>query len=786
MKVADGFWLSKKGYEVNYASQAYKVETTENAIKVLATHYTVMNRGMTLGGPNLEITYSSTCENTIKVHIDHYRGGLDNIPRFELNEDPNFKPVINRSEDSVELISGDTKVVIRIADDWDVQFYYKDRHLTGGAWRSTSIIHENQFHANARMELQEDDQDFNYPQDPNRTYIREQLKTDIGECIYGFGEKFTPFVKNGQVVEIWNSDGGTCSDQSYKNIPFYISSKSYGVFVNSSDKVSFEVNSDTVSKVTFTQPGEELEYFIIGGENLEDVLKHYTDLTGKPSLPPAYTFGLWLSTSFTTSYDEETVTSFIDGMKDRKIPLQVFHFDCFWMKEYEWCNFEWDKDMFPDPEGLLKRLHDRGLEICVWINSYVGQQSKLFDIGKEKGYFIKNLDGSVYQSDMWQPGMAIVDFTNPEACEWFKGLLKKLFDMGVNNIKTDFGERIPTKVKYFNGKDPIKMHNYYTYLYNKCVFEALEEYYGKDKACLFARSATVGGQKFPVHWGGDCYAEYSAMSETLRGGLSLCSSGFGFFSHDMGGFEATAPADVYKRWCAFGLLSTHSRLHGSTSYRVPWVYDEDGDTEACDVLRHYTVLKGRLMPYLWAQANKTHTEGVPMMRSMIIAFSDDTACKYLDQQYMLGDNLCIVPVMNEEGIAEFYVPDNGTWTDIQSGETYEGGKYYTRKCDYFQTPILARPNSIVTYGNFDAEDKMTVVYDYLQDAEAVVYGLEDGKTAQATIFDSESNKITDITATRNGNVITVSYAATDKSFKVTAEGKTVEAKAGSTSVEITL
>ena len=786
MKVADGFWLSKKGYEVNYASQAYKVETTENAIKVLATPYTVMNRGMTLGGPNLEITYSSTCENTIKVHIDHYRGGLDNIPRFELNEDPNFKPVINRSEDSVELISGDTKVVIRIADDWDVQFYYKDRHLTGGAWRSTSIIHENQFHANARMELQEDDQDFNYPQDPNRTYIREQLKTDIGECIYGFGEKFTPFVKNGQVVEIWNSDGGTCSDQSYKNIPFYISSKSYGVFVNSSDKVSFEVNSDTVSKVTFTQPGEELEYFIIGGENLEDVLKHYTDLTGKPSLPPAYTFGLWLSTSFTTSYDEQTVTSFIDGMKDRKIPLQVFHFDCFWMKEYEWCNFEWDKDMFPDPEGLLKRLHDRGLEICVWINSYVGQQSKLFDIGKEKGYFIKNLDGSVYQSDMWQPGMAIVDFTNPEACEWFKGLLKKLFDMGVNNIKTDFGERIPTKVKYFNGKDPIKMHNYYTYLYNKCVFEALEEYYGKDKACLFARSATVGGQKFPVHWGGDCYAEYSAMSETLRGGLSLCSSGFGFFSHDMGGFEATAPADVYKRWCAFGLLSTHSRLHGSTSYRVPWVYDEDGDTEACDVLRHYTVLKGRLMPYLWAQANKTHTEGVPMMRSMIIAFSDDTACKYLDQQYMLGDNLCIVPVMNEEGIAEFYVPDNGTWTDIQSGETYEGGKYYTRKCDYFQTPILARPNSIVTYGNFDAEDKMTVVYDYLQDAEAVVYGLEDGKTAQATIFDSESNKITDITATRNGNVITVSYAATDKSFKVTAEGKTVEAKAGSTSVEITL
>ncbi|MDE7051599.1 MAG: alpha-xylosidase [Lachnospiraceae bacterium] len=778
MKVADGFWLSKKGYNVNYASQAYKVETTANSIKVLATPYTVKNRGMTLGGPNLEITYTSTSENIIKVHIDHYRGGLDNIPQFELNEDTGYVPSITRTEDEVIMVTGDTKLVIKTGDEWDVAYYYKDKYLTGGAWRSTSIISESQFTANARLNLQEDDEFFNYPQDAHTTYIREQLKTDIGECIYGFGEKFTPFVKNGQVVETWNNDGGTCSDQSYKNIPFYISSKSYGIFVNSSDKVSFEVNSDTVSKVTFTLPGEQLEYFVIGGSNLEHVLENYTTLTGKPALPPAYSFGLWLSTSFTTSYDEETVNSFIDGMAERKIPLQVFHFDCFWMKEYEWCNFEWDKDMFPDPEGMLKRLHDKGLEICVWINSYIGQQSKLFDIGKENGYFIKNPDGSVFQSDLWQPGMAIVDFTNPEACDWYKGLLKTLFDMGVNNIKTDFGERIPTKCTYYNGMDPVKMHNYYTYLYNKVIFEALEEYYGKDKACLFARSATVGGQKFPVHWGGDCYADYSAMSETLHGGLSLCSSGFGFFSHDMGGFEATAPADIYKRWCAFGCLSTHSRLHGSTSYRVPWAYDD----EACDVLRHYVNIKGSLMPYLWAQANKTHITGIPMMRSMIVAFTGETACKYLDQQYMLGDSLCIVPVMNEAGTAEFYLPDCGTWTDIQSGETYEGGRYYSKTCDYFQTPILVRPNSIITFGDFD----MDVVYDYLDNAEAVIYGLEDGKTAETAIYDSEANKITDITATRNGNVITVSYAATDKNFKVTAYGKTAEAKAGTTSVEINI
>lgn len=779
MKFANGFWVTQKGYDVKFASQPYEITTTKNSITVLVTSAVIENRGMTLQGPNLEITYSSTCEDTIKVHTVHYKGGLDNSPHYELNEDANFQPVINDTEEYIEMISGNTKVVISKSA-WDVQFYYKDRHLTGNTWRATSYITENQYNLDARKELNKDNDFFDYPVTDNASYLREQLKTDIGECIYGFGEKFTPFVKNGQNVEIWNSDGGTCTDQGYKNIPFYISSKSYGVLVNSSDKVSFEVMSDTVSRVTFTVPGEELEYFVIGGENLEDVLKNYTNLTGKPALPPAYSFGLWLSTSFTTNYDEETINSFIDGMADRDIPLQVFHFDCFWMKEFEWCNFEWDTRQFPNPPAMLKRLHDKGLEVCVWINSYIGQRSKLFDIGKEKGYFIKNLDDSVFQTDFWQPGMAIVDFTNPEACDWYKGLLKQLFEMGVNNIKTDFGERIPTKCKYYNGMDPVKMHNYYTYLYNKCVFEALEEFYGKDKACLFARSATVGGQKFPVHWGGDCYAEYSAMAETVRGGLSLCSTGFGFFSHDIGGFEATAPADVYKRWCAFGLMSTHSRLHGSSSYRVPWNFDE----ESCDVLRFYTKLKGRLMPYLWAQAIKTHEVGVPMMRSMVIAFSNDPACKYLDAQYMLGDNLLIAPVMNEEGIVEFYVPE-GTWYDIITNDVYEGGRYYTRTCNYFEMPILARPNSIITLGEFATNN---VVYDYLNNAEATIYSLEDGKTATATIYDSEANKLTDITATRSGNVIEVTYAATDKSFTVAVAGteKKATAAAGSTSVSITL
>ena len=518
------------------------------------------------------------------------------------------------------MTSGSTKVRIKKGFDWDVEFSYKGKRLTGGAWRATSYIEENQFRADNRINSMRDDSFWSYPADEHNTYIREQLTLGIGECIYGFGEKFTTFVKNGQNVEMWNSDGGTCSDQSYKCVPFYISSNGYGVFVNSSDKVSYEIASDTVSKVSITVPGEEIEYFVIGGENLHEVLSNYTTLTGKPALPPAKTFGLWLSTSFTTTYDEETITSFIDGMAERDIPLQMFHFDCFWMKGYEWCNFDWDKTQFPDPPAMLKRLKERGLGICVWINPYIAQRSSLFDEGVKNGYFIKNTDGSVFQCDMWQPGMAIVDFTNPEACEWYASKIRALCDMGVTAIKTDFGERIPTKVKYFSGEDPVKMHNYYTYLYNKLVFNVLKDYYGENQACLFARSATAGGQQFPVHWGGDCSAEYSSMAETLRGGLSLCASGFGYFSHDIGGFEATASPDVYKRWCAFGLMSTHSRLHGSTSCRVPWAYEDDtpeNPENACAVLRFFTKLKGRLMPYLFSQAVKTSSTGVPMMRAWL-------------------------------------------------------------------------------------------------------------------------------------------------------------------------
>jgi len=538
MKFTNGYWQMRDGLKAFFPAEAYSIDVKETSLEVYAPSRPIKHRGDTLNCPMFTVELSSPMEDVIRVKLYHHKGSVIKPPAFEIKENPETKVTTVSNEDAAALTSGRLTARVKKGRDWGIDFIAEDELVTGSGMKNMGYI----------------------VMDDGSTYVHEQLSLGVAEYIYGLGERFTPFIKNGQVVDMWNEDGGTSSEIAYKNVPFYMSSKGYGVFVNHPEKVSFEIASEKVSRVQFSVPGECLEYFILYGPTPKEVLEKYTALTGRPSLPPAWSFGLWLTTSFTTSYDENTVTSFIDGMAERDIPLHVFHFDCFWMKEFEWCNFEWDERVFPDPEGMLKRLKEKGLKICVWINPYIAQKSRLFDEGMEKGYLLKRPNGDVWQWDMWQAGMGLVDFTNPEACEWYKSKLRRLLDMGVDCFKTDFGERIPTDVVYYDGSDPVKMHNYYTFLYNKTVFEVLEEKYGKGGACLFARSATAGSQQFPVHWGGDCSASYESMAETLRGGLSLGMSGFGFWSHDISGFESTATADLYKRWAAFGLSSN---IHGT-------------------------------------------------------------------------------------------------------------------------------------------------------------------------------------------------------------------------------
>ncbi len=740
MKFTDGYWMTKQGYRLFSPYEIHDVKIGKDSITAYATHRPLEHRGNTLNEPLMTMEFSSPIPNVIRVKFYHHKGKVRQTPStFDLQHTGNATVNIENNESFIRLTSGDTTVTVTKRHPVQITYTFRNRRLTGSGARSTAYVKA----------------------DDGIHYFREQLSLGVGETVYGLGERFTPFVKNGQTVDIWNEDGGTSSEQAYKNIPFYVTNRGYGVFVNHPELVSFEIGSETVSKAQFSVPGEQLEYYLIGGDTLKDVLGNYTSLTGKPALPPAWSYGLWLSTSFTTNYDEATVTSFVKGMESRDLPLAVFHFDCFWMKEYEWCNFEWDERVFPDPTGMLQRLKARGLRICVWINPYIAQRSPLFDEGMANGYLLKRPDGSVWQWDLWQYGMGIVDFTNPAASHWYKTKLGALLDMGVDSFKTDFGERIPTDVVYYDGSDPQQMHNYYTQIYNQTVFELLEEKRGKGEAVLFARSATAGGQRFPVHWGGDCEATYESMAESLRGGLSLGLSGFGYWSHDIGGFEHSSPPDLYKRWVQFGLLSSHSRLHGSTSYRVPWIYDE----EAVNVLRFFTKLKLRLMPYLFGQSVSTSSSGVPLMRAMVLDFGDDPACDYLDRQYMLGNNLLIAPILNPEGEAVYYLP-RGTWTHFLSGEQVQGGSWRNEIYDYFSLPLYARENSLIPLGNEDTHPD----YDYTDSVTLHLFALQDGETASAVIPNSLGETCFAVMASRRKNQIEITTEGTAKDWSFVLRG----------------
>ncbi len=698
MKFSDGAWLMQPGVQAHYPAEIHDATRVGDTLVIHAPTRPIKHRGDTLQGPLLTVRLSSPLANVIRVRVEHHVGAAERGPHLPLQADTAPAVAIEVNAAAATLTSCGLTARLKRKDGWELAFTDGERVLTRSGWRAMAYMQ----HADGG------------------NFMVDSLTLGVGECVYGLGERFTAFVKNGQIIDIANKDGGTGSDQAYKNVPFYLTNRGYGVLVNETGHVSFEVASEKVSRVQFSLEGESLEYFVILGPDPKDILRRLTALTGRPALPPPWSFGLWLSTSFTTNYDEATVTGFIDGMKQRDLPLHVFHFDCFWMREFDWCNFEWDPRVFPDPAGLLRRLHERGLRVCVWINSYIAQRSRLFAEGAQQGYFIKRTDGSVWQTDLWQPGMAIVDFTNPAAAAWFAGHITRLLETGVDAIKTDFGERIPTEgVVYHDGSDPVKMHNYYPVIYNECVFRAIEARRGVGDAVLFARASYATGQRFPVHWGGDCWSTMESMAESLRGGLSLSLSGFGFWSHDIGGFEGTAPAYLYKRWAAFGLLSSHSRLHGSSSYRVPWAYDD----EACDVVRFFTKLKCRLMPYLWAAAVEAHREGVPTMRAMTLEFPGDPACDTLDRQYLLGPSLLVAPVFTEDGSVDYYLPA-GRWTHLLTGEVRAGGWQRTRH-GFLSLPLYVRPGTVLALGVRDNQPD----YEFADGVTFRVYELADGASA---------------------------------------------------------
>lgn len=726
MKFTDGYWLTKEQFNINSPREIFEYKKGEDALTIYSPFAKIKSRGDELNLGMMTIDFTSPIEGVIGVKLKHFDQG-EKWPSFKINKE-NPEVNITNINDEIVYKSGDLSVKLPLKKDFNLSFYHNDK-----------IITESETGAQASID----------DKTTGKHYMREQLSLGIDELIYGLGERFTPFIKNGQSVDIYNKDGGAGSEQAYKNIPFYISSEGYGVFINQPENVSYEVASENVDRTQFSIEGESMEYFVIDGPTPKDILDRYTRLTGKISLPPAWSFGLWLSTSFTTNYNEETVMKFIEGMEDRNIPLDVFHFDCFWMKDFEWTSLLFNKEQFPNPEAMLKKIHEKGLKVSLWINPYIAQKSPLFKEAREAGYLLKRKDGNVWQWDLWQAGNGFIDFTNPSAVKWFTDKLGRLMEMGVDTFKTDFGERIPDKdVVFFDDSDPKREHNYYTYQFNQAVFRTIEDKKGKNKAIVFARSATAGSQKFPVHWGGDNLSTYKSMADSLRGGLSLLSSGFGFWSHDISGFEDEATPDLYKRWTQFGLLSSHSRYHGSEQYKVPWLFDE----EAVENTRKFVNLKLSLMPYLYNETVKASENGTPLMRPLFFEFYEDHNTYFIERQYMFGTNLLIAPIFNTEGTVKYYLPE-GKWTNLLTEETYSicGGEWISEKYDNLNLPILVRENSIL----LRKEGQNHAEYDYTDSLDIHLYQLENDIEIKTRVVNKEGAPVGYVNARKEYNKISV-------------------------------
>jgi alpha-D-xyloside xylohydrolase len=479
-----------------------------------------------------------------------------------------------------------------------------------------------------------------------------------GEKIFGCGESFTGLDKRGQKVVLWTDDAnGVQNPGMYKPIPFFLSSAGYGMFMHTTTPVTCDFGQSFSGLNTLHIGDDELDLFVFLGSPKE-ILGEYTALTGRPTMPPLWSFGLWMSRC---TYDNEKQVREISAkLRENKIPCDVLHLDTGWF-ETDWrCDYEFSKTRFADPQKMIADLKNDGFRVCLWQLPYFVPKNKLFPEIVEKGLAVKDAKGNIPLED------AVLDFSNPETVQWYQGKIANLLKLGVGAIKVDFGEAAPLNGLYASGRTGFYEHNYYPLRYNKTVADITKQTTGDS--IIWARSTWAGSQRYPLHWGGDAESTDQGMAAELRGGLSIGLSGFTFWSHDVGGFVGKETPDLYLRWLAFGMLTSHSRCHGMKP-KEPWTYD----AAVMDQFRSIVELKYRLMPYVYAQAKDSSERGLPMLRALFVEFPDDPGSWLVDDEYLLGSSMLVAPLMHEGVNGRVVYLPPGTWIDYQTGKNYSGG-----------------------------------------------------------------------------------------------------------------
>lgn len=525
-----------------------------------------------------------------------------------------------------------------------------------------------------------------------RVEFYETFSLNPDEHLYGLGEHYGSLDRKGQRLVSWSRDpvGSATTTVCYINIPFLISSRGYGVFLHHHSKITYELGNPALQTAAIRIGDPYLDYFFVYGPSPREIIGRYGELTGRPALPPRWSFGVWWSRCM--YQNRQQVEGIAERLRELDIPGDVIHLDPLWLdvrktKLLDGCDFVWDEEAFPDPEGFVRWLADRGFKLSLWENPYVYRDTEMYRDGEAKGYFAKGPDGQPARSMENSNETVVTDFTKPEAVRWWQDKHRPYLKMGVAAFKPDYGEAVPPDAVFSDGRTGQQLHNLYPLLYNKAVYEVMQEERGE--AMLFSRSGYAGSQRYPINWTGDAPCTWGGMAAALRSGLSLSLSGISMWSHDIGGFwnpNGMEPPDptLYIRWAQFGLLSSHARFHGVRG-REPWYYGE----KAVEVVREFAKLRRRLQPYIYSLAQEAAETGMPVVRPLILEYPDDPVAATVDYEYLLGPALLVVPVMNPEGRALVYLPE-GEWRDWWTGALHDGPKHIRLEVPIERTPLYQR------------------------------------------------------------------------------------------------
>jgi alpha-glucosidase len=531
------------------------------------------------------------------------------------------------------------------------------------------------------------------------------------ESYYGLGDKPSDNNLKGKRFENWVTDSyafGKNTDPIYKAIPFYTAlhhGKSYGIFFDNTFRSYFDFCQERRNITSFWAQGGEMNYYFIYGPAMSDVVANYTDLTGKPhEMPALWTLGYhqckW------SYYPEANVKEVTQKFRDLKIPCDAIYLDIDYMEGFR-C-FTWSKEYFPDPKRMVKELADQGFKTIVIIDPgiKIDKDYWVFKEGLEKDYFCKRADGPYMKGKVWPGECYFPDFTNPEVREWWSDLFKELVeDIGVKGVWNDMnepavmdvpGKSFPDDVRHdYEGNrcSHRKAHNIYGMQMARATYQGLKKFAYPKRPFVITRAAYSGTQRYTSSWTGDNVASWEHLTIANIQAQRMCMSGFSFIGSDIGGFAEQPNGELYARWIQLGIFHPFCRTHSSGDHgdQEPWAFGKN----ITDIVRKFIELRYQLLPYLYTSFWRYVSEGVPILKSLVLFDQEDRHTHHRNDEFIFGEKILACPVNspNSRG-RRMYFP-RGNWYNIWTDELVEGGQELWVDADLDSMPIFIKEGAII-------------------------------------------------------------------------------------------